>query len=448
MSEIEGIAKIMEQEGSTAIIPSYNDGMKKRMLLNLLQANPDIAHLVQHCWDVQLDYEQTCNYLRTNAITRDGIEAHLGLKKRTFLSIHDEENPNLDLEEATHAFHSLAQSTGVVQAFATFNQGTFRRDTLRIPDEIWALMEPKIQNIVNEIRKKVRQNRMDKASRSPKPNNQATGSENPRTSTIPDQYPSAKINKAKTESLEVLCNNLRTLDIQGEDTDEDVDDDALMDMKEEDQVISCGMARLVRPTNMSPSYDLEQYHVPPDAIGNTFKQFEEKRQAFLSYVRDTKVYAISDSGADSTLLGKHAKVLSYTGRYARILGYEPSSTQSGRVPIVTALIKARSTEASNSFPVLLRFHESAYLENNPVTLVSEYQVREYGLVIDSVAEKHQVAPGIYGTQSFYVNMDPEVKIGLEDRGGLMGFEILPILPGDEERYDIYDVTSNEPWGPI
>ena len=29
-----------------------------------------------------------------------------------------------------------------------------------------------------------------------------------------------------------------------------------------------------------------------------------------------KVYAISDGGADSCIVGKHAKVLSYTGRYA------------------------------------------------------------------------------------------------------------------------------------
>ena len=36
-----------------------------------------------------------------------------------------------------------------------------------------------------------------------------------------------------------------------------------------------------------------------------------------------KFYAISDSGADLCVLGKMAKVVSYTGRYASLIGYDP-----------------------------------------------------------------------------------------------------------------------------
>jgi hypothetical protein len=35
-------------------------------------------------------------------------------------------------------------------------------------------------------------------------------------------------------------------------------------------------------------------------------------------------YVISDSGADSSILGMHCHVISYTGRHAYLMGYDPA----------------------------------------------------------------------------------------------------------------------------
>ena len=99
------------------------------------------------------------------------------------------------------------------------------------------------------------------------------------------------------------------------------------------------------------------------------------------------IYAISDGGADSCILGMNAKVLSYTGRFANLVGYDPNTTRKEKVPIVTALIKVKSS-SNEHFPILLKVHEAPYNPLSPITLLSEYQIREYGLVIDSVAKKH------------------------------------------------------------
>ena len=40
-----------------------------------------------------------------------------------------------------------------------------------------------------------------------------------------------------------------------------------------------------------------------------------------------------------------------------------------------------------------------------------------------------------------------VYINFEDRGGLMGFELLPIEDGDEDTFDIFSITSPEKWTP-
>ena len=113
----------------------------------------------------------------------------------------------------------------------------------------------------------------------------------------------------------------------------------------------------------------------------------------------------------------HAKVISLTGRYANHVGYDPSIIKTDKVPIVSAYIKAISS-STGQHPVILKVNEAPYNTISPITLLSEYQVREYGLVIDSVAKKHKSAHGVPGTQCFHLNS--WVYIGFEDRGGVMG----------------------------
>lgn len=98
-------------------------------------------------------------------------------------------------------------------------------------------------------------------------------------------------------------------------------------------------------------------------------------------------YAISDSGTDATILGHAAKVISQSGRIARISGYDPATTKSADVPIVSAYIKVQPSGAAKP-PIILLIHEAPYIADSPITLLSEYQLREYGLVVDSVATKH------------------------------------------------------------
>ena len=56
----------------------------------------------------------------------------------------------------------------------------------------------------------------------------------------------------------------------------------------------------------------------------------------------TKNYLISDSGADSCCFGKQCHPISYTGRHAILVGYNPDQTRSGKVPIVSAYQGSKS----------------------------------------------------------------------------------------------------------
>jgi hypothetical protein len=121
---------------------------------------------------------------------------------------------------------------------------------------------------------------------------------------------------------------------------------------------------------------------PPSDVIDVKAHFEYGESA---NIKDTN-YAISDGGADSCILGKMAKVVDYTGRHANLIGYNPKNTKTYQVPIVTAIIKAKSNV--QNIIVLLKVYEAPFLKESPITLLSEYQIREYGLVIDSVAKKH------------------------------------------------------------
>ena len=55
---------------------------------------------------------------------------------------------------------------------------------------------------------------------------------------------------------------------------------------------------------------------------------------------------------------------------------------------MTAYLKVK---AHNGVPVLLKINEAGYNAGSPITLLSEYQVREHGYIVDSVATKHKTS---------------------------------------------------------
>jgi hypothetical protein len=137
-----------------------------------------------------------------------------------------------------------------------------------------------------------------------------------------------------------------------------------------------------------------------------------------------------------------AKVMSIAGRNANLVGYDPQTIKSDHLSIVTALLK---TVSADNVLLLLQVNEAVYNQHSLITLLAEYQMQEFGLIVDSVATKHNSAPNVPGTQTLYVS--DVVRCPLVDRGGLMALVLHPVEDGDEDKYEIFDVTSDYPWTP-
>ena len=420
---LDNFEKQMQQIDTLTEGTGYSEMQKRRKLISNLGETPAIAHLLQYVRDNSLSFEDTTEYLRHN-IPRTPGGATKGSSSRkgkggaqatfnvTSSPGNEEEETQdfLNVEDTTALINHMASETSFTHVYNALSSPSLRQKLL-IPKAIWVRLEPELRKKIEEIRKDIESSNGGDIK-------EGTNKKSSTPTPVPNQYPSMA---GKEHSTTALLNQMAELSVEDcafDDDDEDVDTDHI--------------ANLFQVTS---SPDLEV-------------------RAHLEYARiltsvQNSTYAISDGGADSCVLGKHAHVINETGRHATLIGYDPRTTRSKRIPIVSAYLKVK---AHNDIPVFLKVNEAPYHIDNPITLLSEYQIRDFGMVIDSVATKHRISTeNSYGTQRF--TLSKHVHIPFEDRGGIMGFEILPITEDDfidkvEPIYDVFEITNgNVPWTP-
>jgi hypothetical protein len=427
-SSPEGLAgyidKFMAALNEVEIIQEedYPEKFKKRFLLAGIRGLQGAAHLVQTCRDhPEWTFEAITTYLRENS---KNIESQPQHRKRVMAS-YSEETPvpalsYLTFNETVDLFEKHAEQVGAFAAYQSFNSNPMR-ESLRIHPDIWKQLGPEIQEKISKMKADLYAKRSAAAQANPPP---AEKGSNPAfKGSIPSQYPSMKkANKVDTVEMErqamaALCEKLgelTSMDTEGDTDDEELHRNAFTTM-----------------TRFSEEESEGESEEPILIRANT-----------QIAIDDAKHYAISDSGADSSILGKYTHVTAYTGRYAYLVGYDPNTTRSSKIPVVSGYIKVK---AHNDIPVILEVHEALFYDKNPITLISEYQARDYGTIIDSVSTRHKTIAGTYGTQRMIIS--PDLHVPLVDRGGLMGFEVLPWKKGDEERFEIIPITSDAKWTP-
>ena len=157
---------------------------------------------------------------------------------------------------------------------------------------------------------------------------------------------------------------------------------------------------------------------------------------------------ISDSGADTTILNDSWLLLTSLKacRLANLVGYDPGLGTKKGLPIVDAVAKV-TTQAGKH--VLVGIHEGVLNSGSPHTLISEFQVRNSGVILDSVARNHRLTPdGLFGTQSMYHDLNnSEDRIEFNLQSGLMTFEISKPSIEELQSMPIYWLTNNNKWQP-
>jgi hypothetical protein len=96
--------------------------------------------------------------------------------------------------------------------------------------------------------------------------------------------------------------------------------------------------------------------------------------------------SISDCSANTCVFGKGWEVLSFhNSRKANLVEFKNETELKRNFPIVSAIT---AVDFSDGISVILTVHEAIYNDTSNHSLLSEFQLRYFGVKIDSICHKH------------------------------------------------------------
>lgn len=156
--------------------------------------------------------------------------------------------------------------------------------------------------------------------------------------------------------------------------------------------------------------------------------------------------AIADSGADTCVIdGLHWQVEHEdTFRKANVVGFDQQTARKFGLPIVQAVTMMQHPDQTWT---MIRAPEAIFNKEASMTLLSEYQCRDAGCVIDTVSNNHRHRDGSLGSQSFEPN--PDACFTFERFGALMSLRIRKPTMAEYASWKdkAIPVCSEGPWKP-
>jgi hypothetical protein len=96
--------------------------------------------------------------------------------------------------------------------------------------------------------------------------------------------------------------------------------------------------------------------------------------------------SILDGGADTCVLGQVWEVLSvHNTRRSNVIGFNHEAAIKRNLPIVSAIT---AVDLPNGISVILIVHEAIYNDTVNHSLLSEFQLRDFDVRLDSIFHKH------------------------------------------------------------
>jgi hypothetical protein len=179
--------------------------------------------------------------------------------------------------------------------------------------------------------------------------------------------------------------------------------------------------------------------------------YQRAVRAALALSADGKHSTVSDGGADTWILGNGWRILAKTRRSTNVVGFDSNYAKKRNLPIVVGC--AVTTDIKGRDILLVVFEGVANIDS-PVSLLGEFQTREAGNIVDSVATSHHHWDGMPGNQGmklrvpFADNTLKETIVPFHIQQALMVFHHRP--PTDEELTTLprFLMTPRDPWIPL
>jgi hypothetical protein len=173
-----------------------------------------------------------------------------------------------------------------------------------------------------------------------------------------------------------------------------------------------------------------------------------KVRALVSKLAQTESVALSDGGCDTTLLGDGWYITEYTGRSANIVSFDEFAARKAGLPIITGITKYQLPDRKGH--ILIQSYKSVYNKGSKTTLLSEFQLRDCGCIVNNTYKGHRGAVFKAGTQCIKTPDNDGMQsfiIPLHLCAALMTMNILMPNEHDLETLPIVDITSPGVWLP-
>ena len=156
--------------------------------------------------------------------------------------------------------------------------------------------------------------------------------------------------------------------------------------------------------------------------------------------------AVSDAGADTSVTDSTWHVTEYiAGKQAKVIGWDQKP---GQKTMRYAHRAFTWLDQGHGKRQLIGIYNTITNPDTKVSLLSEYQLRESGAIVDSVSRKHKLTADLYGTQRCVVP-DGSLEIPFQLRESLMTFRTRkPTTAEIDEYIDTAVYLNNDtPWDP-
>ena len=435
-------AWIQSYENSFAELANLNvpgwdndENRKRRLLQNVAAPGSQWSTYLEGICETK-NFQQTCEYLRAHAIRGETYaKANATANARQLQTEQPSElapNPSKQDFDMT----SLAKELVVAMKASQLQDHVSRQAALAIggdkqqqikrlqeiyaakvssiPQETWDKLPIDIKRLILRERKR-EQEELKKQAANPK-TKEGQNQQKEKTSPLPKQYGRSA--------------NLAT-------SKEEVQDQQMeLELTEEEMVVDEFLNNLYDDED---SDDLETTAFMAPTVRTVYVSHTKKKLAtcFNSLSFPTEEHAsVLDDGADTCVLGKGWKVISEDAiRRANVYGFDKENAARYGLPIVSAV----TTVVNNGQKFLIRANEAVFNARSEHTLLSEYQLRDYGTKVESKAIKHG------GEQ--LVSMDgKDIFLGIKNCLAYFRHR----LPTEEELSKLVPINitqGNEPWDP-
>ncbi len=350
----------LEVLGKTSFVD--DDSKKDRLLQNYVDPTSK-EYLILEKLTADMNFKELCTFLRSHGIKKSKSI----LKRRANQSTADHsESTNATLKDLAKSVASLVkQNHHVSDPCELIQAREFMAQLTRIEPNVWKQLPRDIQEYISKGRAAEREKA--KKEEPKKSGSNKTGSE------LPRQYNrQANLTQVEDEEDDILQEYLNeALGTKGA-SDDDIQTNAFNTITRtvevsisEERVISC-MNSLV--------------------------------------IEDQQKLVIMDNGADTSVIGKGWDIIAvHPTRKAHVIGFDHKAAVKKNLDIVSAV----TAVDINDHVYLLQINEAVSNPSAEHSLLSEYQVRDFGTSIDSVPRKHG------GTQRMNVG-DVDIPFGVHN----------------------------------